>query len=56
MSKQGINKVAKILYDMQEVTIELLKDNDDKQDVYLAQMLEIGKNNMKHKFAKLTSI
>lgn len=54
MSKQGIRKVAKIFEDMQQLRIELLKNNTDKQDLLLAHMLEEGKETMKDILCSIT--
>jgi len=60
MSKEGIQKAAKVFQLMQQTRYELLrmgtKPNEipDYQDIRLGQMFEDGNNAMKGKFAKIT--
>lgn len=59
MSLEGIKKVAGVFSSMQSIREELMRDSlkkkpIDKQDLMLAQLLETGKDAMKHRFAKIT--
>jgi hypothetical protein len=59
MSKQGIQKIAKVFSIMQETRQELmreatLRDKTDLQDIRLAQLLEDGNNAMKDGFCSIT--
>ena len=54
---EGIKKAAEVFSLLQETRIELIDmgaKNNDHQDLRLGQMLEDGKNAMKHKFEKIT--
>jgi len=55
MSKQGVKKVAKILSDMQQLRVVLLKDITDHQDVLLGQLLETSKDCIKEDFARIAA-
>ena len=54
MSREGLNKVAKIFSDMQQLRIKLLENVEDKQNIRLGQLLETGLNSMKEKFTLIT--
>lgn len=62
MSKEGLNLAADVFKLMQETRYKLLKMGTkpeklpDYQDILLGQMLEDGKDAMKHKFEELTMI
>ncbi len=57
MSKRGILKAANIFEKMEETRNDLLwigTNNNDRQDILLAQMLEDGEEAMEEKFNELT--
>lgn len=61
MSQQGISKAAEVFSLMQQVRHELLalgasdpKTKSGHQDLYLGQMLEVGKEAMKEMFRLAT--
>ncbi len=57
MSIEGIKKAAKVFEFMQETRNELISMGakaNDHTDILLGQMLEDGKDAMKHTFEKLT--
>ena len=56
MSKRGLKFVSNILFKMQELRIELLRDKSDNQDLLLARCLEDGKDAMQDCFIKATLI
>jgi hypothetical protein len=53
MSQKGIKEVAEIFSKMQETRIKLL--GGDKQDMWLGQLLETGKDAMKTRFCEITT-
>lgn len=55
MSLRGIEKVADIFTQMQQLRIWLLKNVSDTENVQLGQMLERGKDAMKREFAEITA-
>lgn len=56
MSKQGLKFVSNILFKMQELRIELLRDKRDTQDLLLGRCLEDGKDAMQKCFIMATLI
>jgi len=52
MSQTGIHLVADVFLMLQRRRLLLL--DGDKQDILLGQMLEIGKDAMKERFARIT--
>ena len=56
MSKSGIKKVAKLFSNMQQLRVELLRSNCDRQDIMLSHMLMDGNDAMKDQFCKITQI
>lgn len=54
MSKQGLQKFAKILSDMQTIRLKLLEDPKEHQDLRLGQLLEKMKEFVKEEFCKIT--
>ena len=55
MSKEGIKEFSNVLFVMQNTRYKLLKNNKDKIDIRLAQMLEEMKELIKNEFIKLTT-